>query len=599
MTATFESLKTTLQGRRLLWVGFPTQPPPLHLVSGCALPELYFSKDQPNTFYLAFDSERGYARDLESSLSALIGPYDVIVLSTAFLDGRGYALRSIKTALLRLCHSKSVVLAEGGTTSFSRQQVEKILVELGIIIARSMPGLPVGKTRLTALSSGSQDRPADPRSNIDDRLRERWSGHTGEHHFEQTRFIHAQKRIAVLGGGIAGVTIALECLRRGHQVDLFEAEANLLSQGSNQPMLATFPNFSRDGNNLGLLTQYGLSLLADSPYKDLLINSGRFQTAGGPDEAAEQRTLVDRLRLAPELLQFLDLTQSSSLWGKLEAAAGLEPLLANTCDQCQWGGLWISLAAQLDVNQLRQYVTRLASQDANRLTLHLGEKTDPKQLQRKFEVVILAGGEGTPELLTTTQSDQELLAKASWKVYGGSSFSVGSPDLQTRLPGAASATEKEAHRPASLPIFGGPVSLQSTSTNQWLIGSTYFEKNQPSASHVQPSEDEQWQAIIQGARRLTGNELGSFTKVQMHSGSRCSVRDRMPLIGPINPAPNQEKTPIYLATAFGSRGLLWAHLAAQLISDHIEGISPRLGLKALKSIDPLRYVERPKSAYES
>ena len=48
-------------------------------------------------------------------------------------------------------------------------------------------------------------------------------------------------------------------------------------------------------------------------------------------------------------------------------------------------------------------------------------------------------------------------------------------------------------------------------------------------------------------------------------GVRCASKDRLPLIGPISRYPG-----LYLATAYGSRGLIWATLGAELIKRYLD-----------------------------
>jgi tRNA 5-methylaminomethyl-2-thiouridine biosynthesis bifunctional protein len=620
MPQTDKSFVKPPREQTVLWIGLPSEPLYLSPVLGCDFPEIFANHSVPQCWYLSLDFEHTSVRALEHGLSLLVGPFDAIVLSKSFLDRYGFAIRSFKATLLKLCHRSSVVLVEadwvrkvdgagavfteteGAETEGAKtdsceanptgpgdeEPVAKVLGEISRIIARTVPGLPMGRTMANepgplVLTPGAAGR----RSNLEDCLRMRWQGEANI----QTR-AGRLKSVAVLGAGIAGVTLALELLKRGHKVELFETDTELLSQGSRQPLLATYPQFAKDANSLSLLTQYSLQLLANSPYASRLKVPGRFQVASSSPDAINQEALVAQLGLDPGLLQFMNPTQSKCIWNRFDHEAGLSNIETTQAGERRFGGLWIALGAQLNVNSLRSHVLQLARQNPQRLNLHLGQQADLALLTQQFQTVIVATGQGTPDLLATSQDHVDILRGSSWKVYSGNSFSMSSVDT------VASRAELKGPRTArpgmtkDVAILGGPVSLQRMGDSRWLMGSSYFD-----ASAVMPTEEAQWQSLIEGARALTGNALRSIKKLAAHPGPRCSVRDRMPLIGPL-PRRSPHHAQVYLATAFGSRGLLWAHLAAQLIADHIDSIFPRIGLKALKSIDPLRYAERSRSAYD-
>ena len=49
---------------------------------------------------------------------------------------------------------------------------------------------------------------------------------------------------------------------------------------------------------------------------------------------------------------------------------------------------------------------------------------------------------------------------------------------------------------------------------------------------------------------------------------------------------------LYGAFAFGSRGLLWSALAAEVLAARVEGAAPPLERDLLESIDPARFLSR-------
>jgi glycine/D-amino acid oxidase-like deaminating enzyme len=597
-----------LLGKSILWIGLPETPPSLVPCMSADLTGVYADAGSADTLFLPLTKQGMGARELKQKLSAFVGPFDAIVLSSGFLDAQGYMLPAIKTVLLKLCHHLSLVIVERACND---EGAEKVLIELTKVLTLSLPGLPVGRTlKVADEQSLAYRHTPNARSTVEDRLRQRWGGLT-----TRTSNVHNPKCIAILGGGIAGVTLALELLKRGHRVELFEANSQVLGEGSAQPLLATYPQFSKDSDHLSILTQYSLQLLDRSPYAHLLNRCGRFQSAATAMKAVEQKALVDQLGLPQTLVQFLGARQAQEVWRDLDETFFNQKSGQNTKPPERYGGLWIPLGVQLRVALLKEYFMHRVEQNPKLLALHLRCRADLASLSQRFDSVVLATGQGTPALMSQSPAKENPLPKAAWKVYSGCSVTVdiSKPGDSLRDTSSVGATQASSTQKQQA-ILGGPVSLQALEERQWLLGSSYFD-----TCSATPSDDAQWMQLIDGARKLTGYPLLSFTKVTMHPGARCSVRDRMPMIGPlpthfgdrltepvqrgalIDDASQHESSvgaQFYLATAFGSRGLLWAHLAAQLISDHIDGNSPRIGLKALKSIDALRYAERPQSAFD-
>ena len=80
--------------------------------------------------------------------------------------------------------------------------------------------------------------------------------------------------------------------------------------------------------------------------------------------------------------------------------------------------------------------------------------------------------------------------------------------------------------------------------------------------------------------------LGSRPK---SAGGRVAFRsvapDRLPVVGALGEN-------VYGAFAYGSRGLVWAALAAELIAAELEGEPLPLEGKLVAALDPLRFTRR-------
>jgi tRNA 5-methylaminomethyl-2-thiouridine biosynthesis bifunctional protein len=75
--------------------------------------------------------------------------------------------------------------------------------------------------------------------------------------------------------------------------------------------------------------------------------------------------------------------------------------------------------------------------------------------------------------------------------------------------------------------------------------------------------------------------------MQNRVGFRIVARDRLPLAGKV--AQN-----LYCSLAFGSRGIIWSALAAEIIAAQLEGEPLPLEAKLAEAVDPLRFLARAK-----
>ena len=97
---------------------------------------------------------------------------------------------------------------------------------------------------------------------------------------------------------------------------------------------------------------------------------------------------------------------------------------------------------------------------------------------------------------------------------------------------------------------------------RWIVGSS-FDEGEDDLSPRDSSDNfnrEQAKGLIQ---YLDGDPNG-LKKLGEFVGVRCVAGDRLPIIGALNQRPG-----IFLATALGSRGVLWSALAAKLIAAQV------------------------------
>ena len=126
---------------------------------------------------------------------------------------------------------------------------------------------------------------------------------------------------------------------------------------------------------------------------------------------------------------------------------------------------------------------------------------------------------------------------------------------------------------------------------RWLVGSTYDENQ--SSTQASAASDEHNRRLAAGLLRPHIIDPAKLTVADQFVGVRCVSKDRLPIIGAVSGLPN-----LYLATALGSRGLLWSTLASAIIpalshsSDFALERLARFGLdsESLSLLSPARFL---------
>ena len=123
---------------------------------------------------------------------------------------------------------------------------------------------------------------------------------------------------------------------------------------------------------------------------------------------------------------------------------------------------------------------------------------------------------------------------------------------------------------------------------QWIVGSS-FDEGEDDLSPREMSDD----FNREQAKRLVDYEEGNLSSLMKSGdfvGVRCVAGDRLPIIGALTQRPG-----IFLATALGSRGILWSALAAKLIAAQLLeddfALLARLGFAAdlVAALAPARF----------
>jgi tRNA 5-methylaminomethyl-2-thiouridine biosynthesis bifunctional protein len=133
-----------------------------------------------------------------------------------------------------------------------------------------------------------------------------------------------------------------------------------------------------------------------------------------------------------------------------------------------------------------------------------------------------------------------------------------------------------------------PAERLADGSYRWIVGSSFDEGEDDLGSRDSSDTFNREQA--QGLVNYDGGDLQSLNKEGDFVGVRCVAGDRLPIIGRLTQRPG-----IFLATALGSRGVLWSALAAKLITAQALGddfaLLTRLGFAAdlVAALAPARF----------
>jgi tRNA 5-methylaminomethyl-2-thiouridine biosynthesis bifunctional protein len=130
-----------------------------------------------------------------------------------------------------------------------------------------------------------------------------------------------------------------------------------------------------------------------------------------------------------------------------------------------------------------------------------------------------------------------------------------------------------------------------------LLCGASLRPNDPEAALAE--EDQRWN--LQRLRSLTGLEPQAGSHLEGRVSWRLQTPDRLPLIGPVPrtdlpPGSRQDQvrfiarqSGLYVIGALGSRGLIWAPLAAQMLCAWVEATPMPLEADLVDALDPARW----------
>ena len=374
--------------------------------------------------------------------------------------------------------------------------------------------------------------------------------------------------IVVIGAGICGATIANELLQRGQPVCIVDAASSAATACSSHAYAIAHPHIGRGSPRLLRLTRIAF-LLAEARW-------GRAWNKHGIFQPTKKDKHFDRVEVT-NYLKSLDLDE--------DIAVALDAQEAEKICGIKQSGVWLSRGASLNIfeasNTLLQEHEHLTCLWNTRVA-KLEQLNDQWFLLNQANETILSAD----KVVVATAMDSKPLM---------SSIGIRLPLKPVRGQLSIFSIRKEDAWAQKLPRVGIsgdgyclPAQQLDDGSYRWMVGSSFDEGEDDLGSRDSSDEFNREQA--KGLLNYSEGDPRSLLKAGDFVGVRCVAGDRLPIIGELSQRPG-----IFLATALGSRGILWSALAAKLITAQVLGddfaLLARLGFAAdlVSALAPARF----------
>ncbi|GAB2182225.1 bifunctional tRNA (5-methylaminomethyl-2-thiouridine)(34)-methyltransferase MnmD/FAD-dependent 5-carboxymethylaminomethyl-2-thiouridine(34) oxidoreductase MnmC [Denitratisoma sp. agr-D3] len=392
----------------------------------------------------------------------------------------------------------------------------------------------------------------------------------------------ADKRALVIGAGVAGCATAERLAARGWQVRLLERRDGPAQEASGNLVGLMHPVLSRDDNFMARITRacalYGARLFATLAAENPGLRwgaSGVLQLARDGEQEKQQRQTIEALGFPADYARYVDATEASALAGApVAAGAWYYP-----------GSGWLSPPTLCRALLARWPVTATFNAKVAHLSYRDGEwraLAANGQVLASAPQVILASAHETlslvPELPLSKVRGQ--VSIASTAAQGGAI-----PALKAALCGNGYLT----------PALDG----------RHCFGATFdFNDDDP-----HPRAEGHVTNLDHLRALLPGIDLSAFDPQDMEGrvGFRTATPDRLPLVGPLpdtaaflaDPLRREAQLAevprqpgLHCLVGLGSRGMVWAPLAAELLASRLDGDPLPLERELADALDPSRFLLR-------
>ena len=350
--------------------------------------------------------------------------------------------------------------------------------------------------------------------------------------------------IVVIGAGICGATIANELLYRGKSVCIVDAASSPATACSSHSYAIAHPHVGRGSPRLLRLTRIAF-LLAEARWGKIWNQHGIFQPSkkDRPFERAEISSYLHSLDLDEEIARPLDAQEAEEVCG------------------IQQPGVWLPRGASLSLSTASKNLL----QDHEHLTCLWNTRI------AKLEE---SGGKWNllsdlNEVILTADNVIVAIAMDSKPLLGTIGIRLPLKPVRGQLSifsiKAGNSWVKKLPR---VGISGDgyclPAEQLEDGTYRWIVGSSFDEGEDDLGSRDSSDTFNRQQA--QGLVDYFEGDTQGLMKAGDFVGVRCVAGDRLPIIGALT-----QRRGIFVATALGSRGVLWSALAAKLITAQVLG----------------------------
>ncbi|HEF4748949.1 TPA: bifunctional tRNA (5-methylaminomethyl-2-thiouridine)(34)-methyltransferase MnmD/FAD-dependent 5-carboxymethylaminomethyl-2-thiouridine(34) oxidoreductase MnmC [Burkholderia multivorans] len=391
------------------------------------------------------------------------------------------------------------------------------------------------------------------------------------------------RRALVIGAGIAGCAVVERLAARGWNVTLIERHERIASEASGNPAGVFHPLMTRDDNVASRLTRAGF-LYAVARWRALekgghafaRSTRGMVHLAESADDFARMRDAFDALGAPSDYAKLLD-TDAARAYLDLPVAHGglLFP---------HGGAVWPAALADAQCAAAGDRVQRLT-------------RTEVARLERNGDEWHALDAHGR----TLAQAPVVVLANAGDAVRLAGLRHVALQPVRgqlTLLP-AGSAS------PLPCPAIGDGYAVP-LDDGTLLIGATFEPDDVEPAIRLAGHAEN-----LERVRRLLPGLIDDVPALDTLRGRvafRWVAGDRLPLIGPLADeaqavanaralsgakARDLPRMPgLYGAFGYGSRGLVWAALGAELIASQLDGEPWPIERELAEAVDPARFLIR-------
>ncbi|WP_373976733.1 bifunctional tRNA (5-methylaminomethyl-2-thiouridine)(34)-methyltransferase MnmD/FAD-dependent 5-carboxymethylaminomethyl-2-thiouridine(34) oxidoreductase MnmC [Chitinibacter sp. SCUT-21] len=389
---------------------------------------------------------------------------------------------------------------------------------------------------------------------------------------QQQPYIVTEKSAIIIGAGIAGCATAASLAERGWSVLILDAEHDIAQRASGNHVGLCHPTFSKDDNALARLSRAGFSLtrqkllhLAQSSDLVQFGFAGQFQAAQDDEQETLMQKTVQTLHFPASLVQYLNQEQAYEKLGTTPPR----------------GGWWFEQGAWLNPKSLcvgyiakEQNLINFQGNTHVECIEFINDRwhlfSHDAHCIATTKTLIIANATAATQLI----SNADLPLSESWRAV-------------TQVPAELFAS--------ALPSYSGKAYLTAAWNGWRSLGAAALINDNTDAARdanlaaltdllpdVQPPQPKQ-----------------TYTRVC----ARPNSLDRLPLVGalhaPLNKPSDREaihqlfqmprQPGLYTVLGFGSRGITWHALAAEIIACQINNEPLPIERSLVNAIDPARF----------